>query len=242
MNNQEKNHPLKPIKQLLSESWRLYVVKLLDFVEMYLWGLLGLLPLLLVGLLAAFVFAGLQVNSWLFYILFGLIGLAALIWAIYYGTRAKIGLILILKNDNSGVKNNFRQSKDFFAPYFIISILLGILIFLGFILLIIPGVFLAVIWSLAVLLVVLEDKRSFKEATRRSYALVKNFFWPVFRRFLLLGVIAFFVSLIMNIPMSSLNETGKQAYSLVLNVFWALLSPFILTYTYLIYKDLVSKK
>ncbi|MDD3285815.1 MAG: hypothetical protein PHG95_04275 [Patescibacteria group bacterium] len=242
-NISSKEHlPLLPATRLLADAWNLYARKLVDFIEMYVFGLIGLLPLLVLGILALVFFAWMHLNSWPLYLLFGLLGLAALVWAIYYGTRAKIGLLLILKNDKAKVRENFQASKNLFFPYFLISLATGILIFLAFLLFIIPGIILSVSWSLVVVLIVFEDKHTFKSATKRSRELIKGYWWPVFGRFLIIGVLAMLVSLIMNIPMNSLSEVGKQAYSFVVNIFWALLSPLFVTYTYLLYKDLLSKK
>lgn len=246
MNEQTKplleRTPLLPVSRLLVDAWRLYALKLTDFIEMYIWGLIGAVPLLFLGILALISFYWLHLNSWPVYILFGLLGLASVAWAIYYGTRAKIGLILVLKNENVKVKESFQASKRFFASYFVVSIVTSIIIGFAFLLLIIPGIILSVTWSMAILLTVLEDKSTIKSATRRSRELIKGYWWPVFGRFLAIGVVAVLVSVIMNIPMNSLNEAGKQAYSFIINVFWALISPLFLTYSYLLYKDLVSKK
>ncbi|OQB94192.1 MAG: hypothetical protein BWX82_00036 [Parcubacteria group bacterium ADurb.Bin115] len=236
------NSPLLPATRLLTDAWNLYAYKLVDFIEMYVLGLFGLLPLLLLGILALVFFAWMHLNSWTIYLLFGVLGLAALAWAIYYGTRAKIGLLLILKNEKAKVRENFQASKSLFFPYFFISLATGVLIFLAFLLFIIPGIILSVFWSLVVILIVFEDKLTFKTATKRSCELIKGYWWPVFGRFLIIGVLATIVALIMNIPMNYLSEIGKQAYSFVVNIFWALLSPLFVTYTYLLYKDLLSKK
>lgn len=233
---------LVSVKKLFVDSWRIYVLKLSDFVEMYLRGLIGAIPMLILGLLGALLFYWLGFNWWPLYVLFGLLGLAAVAWAIYYGVRSKIGLILILENKEKSARENFLESKNFFFAYFAVSLLTGIIIFLSFLLLIIPGVILSVIWSMAALSVVLENKSTFGAAVKRSRELVKGYWWPVFGRFLAIGVLAFFVSLVMNIPVASLNEIGKQAYTFVVNVFWALISPLFLTYSYLLYKDLASKK
>lgn len=234
--------PLLPPRQIFSEAWRLYVRKLSDFVEMYLWGLIGVLPLIVTVSLSWFLFTYLKVESTPLHLLFWLLSLAALALAIYYGSRAKIGLFLILKDESVKVKDHFIKSKDFFWPYLGVSLATGILIALALLLLIVPGVILAVFWSFAAMLIIMENKRGVKEAMARSKELVTGYFWPVFWRFLFIGIFALLIALVLNIPMSSLTDTGKQAYTIVMNVFWALLSPLFLAYTYLLYKDLLTKK
>lgn len=227
---------------LLSASWKGYKRNFVNFLEMYLRGLVGLLPLLAVGILAAILFLWLNLDQFGLYILIGILGVAAILWSIYYGVRAKIGSILILKTEGVSVKENFEKSKSFFWAYLVVSVATSILIFLAFLLLIVPGIILAVFWAFVTILVVLEDKKSVGEAIKRSKELVKGYWWPVFGRFLFIGLIAFLISMVLSIPLSFFDESGKQVFSAVTNVFWALVSPFFLVYSYLLYKDLDAKK
>ncbi len=246
----EDNNLVAPVKtkqnllsvgELLSSSWQIYIKKFSDFVEMYLWGLLGLLPLIGVGFLAAILFLWLDLNLWPVYIFVSILGLAALAWSIYYGTRAKIGLLLIIQNEAASVKEKFNQSREYFWPYFIVSIVTTLLILLAMLLLIIPGLVLAIYWSFVLLVTVIEKKKTVGEATKRSYELVKGYWWPVCGRIILMVVLALIVSAILNIPVSSLDGTAEKAYTVVINIFWALVSPLFLVYSYLLYQDLVKK-
>lgn len=232
---------LMSISELWRSSWQIYIKKFSDFVEMYLWGMLGLLPLIGVGFLGAILFLGLNLNLWPVYILILILGIAALAWSIYYGTRAKIGLLLIIQNETVSVKENFKQSREYFWPYFLISIVTTILIILALLLLIVPGIILAIYWSFALLVTVIEKKKTVSEATKRSYALVKGYWWPVCGRILFMVILALILSAILNIPMSSLDGTAEKAYALVINIIFALLSPLFLVYSYLLYQDLVKK-
>ena len=175
------------------------------------------------------------------YILFGLLGLAAFAWAIYYGTRAKIGIMLLLKNDFKSVKADFKGSKKYFWRFLWISLLVALITVALSIFFIIPGIVVAVFYAFASFSVVLANKRTFS-ALENSYDLVKKYWWPVFGRFLLLGLIAIVLTLIMNIPMAYLNDVGKQVYSTIFNLIWALLTPYFLVYTYFMYRDLVYKQ
>lgn len=226
---------------LLRAAWKVYVLRFVDFVEMYLRGLVGVLPLVGIGAVFALL-AWLKIESIPLYVLIGILALLAMLWSIYYGTRARIGLLLLLKDETVSVKENFIRSKSFFWPYLTVSVVTGLLIFLACLLLIFPGIILAISWAFAVMLVVLENKKSATEAMRRSKELVKGYRWSVFWRFLFLVVLALVVSIVLDIPTSFLNDDGDKVYALVINIFWALLSPLFLAYTYLLYKDLVTKK
>jgi len=232
---------LLSVGELFRSSWEIYVKKFSDFVEMYLWGMLGLLPLVGVGFLGAILFLGLHLNQWPIYIFIAILGIAALAWSIYYGTRAKIGLLLVIQNETVSVKENFKQSREYFWPYLIISVVTTILIILALLLLIVPGLILAIYWSFVLLVTVIEKKKTVSESTKRSYALVKGYWWPVCGRILFMVILALIVSLILNIPLSSLDGNAEKAYTFVINIFWALLSPLFLVYSYLLYQDLVKK-
>ncbi|MBN2884914.1 hypothetical protein JXE04_03240 [Patescibacteria group bacterium] len=232
---------MTPFLQTLIQAWRLYVRGFVSFIGMYLWGLLGLLPVLVLALLALLVFMVLSWHFFVLYVLFALLGLASFAWAIYYGTRAKIGLILLLKNDFKSVKADFKESKKYFWRFLWASLLVSLITIVLSLFLIIPGIVVGVSYAFTLFAVVLADKRTFS-SIEKSYDLVKKYWWPVFGRFLLLGLIAFVLVLVMNIPMSYLNDMGKQVYSTFFNLVWAILTPYFLVYTYFMYQDLVSKQ
>lgn len=73
-----------------------------------------------------------------------------------------------------------------------LSIIMNIAMGIGFILLIVPGIFLAVIWSVAVVAFVVE-RHPGAEALGRSDELVKGHRWAVFGLLVVLGVFMFVV-------------------------------------------------
>mgnify|MGYP001806701289 CR=1 FL=1 len=231
---------LKPATELTISAWQLYVRGFSDFIGMYLWGLLGQLPLIAV-MVTVLVFKHFSVNDIGLYLLLGIFGLFALAWSIYYGTRAKIGLLLLIKNDFSGVRASFRESKEFFTTYLLTSLLTFLLTIVLLFCLVIPGIIVAVFYSFALFAVIIEKKRTFS-AVERSYDLVKGYWWPVFGRILFLVLLAILASLVLGLPEYWLDSNMKETYRLITNVVWILLSPFFITYTYSLYQDLKTKK
>lgn len=73
-----------------------------------------------------------------------------------------------------------------------LSIIINVAMGIGFVLLIVPGVFLAVIWSVAVAAFVVE-RHPGAEALGRSDELVKGHRWPVFGLLVILTVFSFAV-------------------------------------------------
>jgi hypothetical protein len=90
-----------------------------------------------------------------------------------------------------GTAPDWRASVRFatkrLAPLLVISILYLVGVMLGTLALIIPGIFLAIAWSLAYPAALVEDARGFG-ALKRSFQLVRGRWWPVFGA-LLVGVI-----------------------------------------------------
>ena len=76
------------------------------------------------------------------------------------------------------------------------SILYGIAVGIGFILLIVPGLFLVTIWAVIAPVIVIENCRAI-DSFGRSRGLVKGFGWPVFGAVLCAVLITFVVSAIL---------------------------------------------
>ena len=232
---------LTPTFKLMAASWHLYVRGFINFIGMYLWGLLGLLPLFVLVLLAWLVFLVAGWQSFGLYCLFGALGLLALAWAIYYGTRAKVGLLLLIRDDFKSVNGAFKESRIFFWRYLWASLLITLITVVLLFCLVVPGIAVMIFYAFALFAVVFENKRTFS-SVERSYDLVKGYWWPVFGRILFLTVLAVLISIIFNLPMPHLSGWQLNSYSAVINLIWMLISPFFLVYAYYIYKDLVAKK
>lgn len=90
-------------------------------------------------------------------------------------------------------------SKKYLLPIFLGSLLLGIGIMIGLVLLVVPGIFIAVSCSFYAFCII-NDDLSIMDGLKRSYALVKNNWWVTFGYLivvgLVLGVISFVFSLI----------------------------------------------
>ena len=111
-----------------------------------------------------------------------------------------------LTGRNAEVADLFR-GFNFFVPALVASLLIGILSFVGFLFLIIPGLVIAAIYKFTYLFIV--DKRmDFWPAMQASHAVVKNDYFG-FTMFLILaflvnvvGFLCFFVGLFITIPVT----------------------------------------
>lgn len=86
-------------------------------------------------------------------------------------------------------------------PLLGLTFLYGVLVFLGSLLLIVPGIWLWVLYGLAVPVLVLEPA-SIRAALRRSRELVRGLWWRIFGIVLLSSLIAGIVALIIGLPFS----------------------------------------
>jgi hypothetical protein len=239
---------------LFKKSWDFYRRRFLDFIEMYLWGLLGAVPLLVIALIFLGVSA-LGFEQMLLRIVFIVLLLLALLWSLYYGIRAHIGIILLIKNTEAKVKATFLETDNFFRDYVVVSLVSGFFLVLLTLLLIVPGVIFYVYWSFATMLVVVEGIKSTMPALKRSKSLVKGYWWAVAGRLLFIGVLYSLLIAIIMIPADTnidpvtkietfkyLSQEAGQFYVVFVNIISAILSPLLAAYTYFLYKDLSAKK
>jgi len=246
--NQETKYLRPPLISpiaLIKESWTVFSKHFLDFVEMYLWGLVGSIPLFIIVLIAYgfnnFFVSLLDSYTWLLIIAI-LLFVSAALWAIYYGIRAHIGIWLLLIHPELKPKEAFQKSVSFIKSYIIVSFVVGILLFLLFLALIIPGLIFYCYWAFATMLVMVENIKTPKAAMKRSKQLVKGYWWPAAGRFILIALIyALFVGLI-SLPLSYLSDSGKEIYNFLVNMLSTLTTPFLLIYSYKLYQSLAEKK
>jgi hypothetical protein len=78
---------------------------------------------------------------------------------------------------------------DGFGPYLVASILVGLGVFVGLILLIIPGIILAVMWQFFGYAIVQEPTTRATDAITRSAEITRGYRWPLFGLILLLLLI-----------------------------------------------------
>ena len=229
---------------LIKESWQVYQKNLLKFIEDFIYGLIGILPmfgLLIVSAVYAVYLsdkAPVSVN-----VILGIIAVLGFIASIYiaivYSIRSKVASILLLKNDFTSPKDNFKEAKPYFVKFLGVSLLLVVLVIAWGFVLLVPALIFAIYYGFAQYVLVIEGKRPFS-AIERSYDLVRGYFWPVFGRLALISALGMAVYIILAQPMSNFQEGSAAAvsYSIFMNLIWAVLSPYFIVYTYNLYKSL----
>lgn len=157
----------------------------------------------------------------------------AVIILILINLTAMAGMFITFRDSEESltIKEIINRAKKNIGGYLWISILTGILVMLWALLLIIPGIIFGIYYTLSVWVFFKEGKKGMA-AIKRSHDLIKNYWWAVFGRLVLVGAIFVIVS-------SVLEKIGGESISGILS--W-LFGPFIIAYQYNIYKSLVGIK
>jgi hypothetical protein len=122
----------------------------------------------------------------------------------------------------------------YILPVAVASILAGIAITVGFILIVVPGLILITIWAVIIPVIVLERSGAIA-SFGRSQQLVRGIGWPVFGTLVMLFIIEIFVSFVLGIIFGGLPTVVGHLLSTV--IAGTLVAPFIaLTVTLIYYR------
>ena len=130
-----------------------------------------------------------------------------------------------------------------FTPLFAAVVLAAAGIALGFLALIVPGVYFAVRWYFVPQTVVIEGARG-SRALSRSGLLVTGFWWRTFGLVLLANVAIAIPSFILLAPFTAVAESADRAvWALVGSaVATSVTTPFVALYSTLLYYDLLARR
>jgi hypothetical protein len=154
------------------------------------------------------------------------------------------GMVVMLVRDlqdghrDSSLGELFSSVTPVFVPVIVVSILFGIGVAIGLVLLIIPGLILLTIWAVAIPVTVIE-RPGILRAFGRSRELVKGNGWQVFGTILLVWLISIVIGAIGGLIADAI---GGVIGALVVAVVSALIAPVIALASALIYFALVSAK
>jgi hypothetical protein len=168
-----------------------------------------------------------------------LYGLLTLVSAVL-GLFSAIALIIGLSDESlRDWKMAYSKAKKHFWPLIWAAILVGIVVIIGFILLIIPGIYLGVLFGFYSFALVLEGKKGWS-AAERSKQLVKGYWWAVFGRWIAFAVlVAIVVGILGGIIAAFDVQVLNAIFSLVIGL---VVTPYAMAYSYLVYKSLKSVK
>jgi hypothetical protein len=132
---------------------------------------------------------------------------------------------------DSSIGDLFRSVAPVVLPLLGVSILAGIGITIGLVLIIVPGLYLITIWSVVAPVVVVERPGVFAAFTR-SRDLVRGYGWQVFGVIVVVILIALVVVFLVAIITSNMGDGGRAAVQWALNVLTAPLSALLVSVLY----------
>lgn len=217
---------LKPVGELIGSSWSTYKKFFKQYVKILAWYLVFSAASVILSIVEIKIGAVLAAEI--------LIGLALII-----STLICIPALLtfIASEHKMSISDAFKQSRPRILAIIWIGILSGLVVFGGFSLLVIPGIYLMVCFSFAQYLVICEKKGGM-QALWESKQLVKGHWFAVFLRILIYAIsltaLMFAVTWIDDIA----NAQGyiKNIAALAISF----LGPLFMLYFYQIYQDLRS--
>jgi len=206
--------PLISVGSLITQSWHQFVRNWNQTLHISFWFMLAPIILFLFALLGHG--ASSDPISALLFQLVVLLNSVLMIWTII---RL---LICILASDagKSPDPDESRKAWSLFFPLIWISILTGLAVLGGMILLILPGIWLGVSFMFARLFLI-EDNVRGVQSLSASRALVKGRWWPVFWRTVIPGILFFLVFFIlMNILFAIFGAiAGAAKMNLMLSMY-----------------------
>jgi len=232
---------------IFKESWQIYKANYKAFFKILLWPFITLLLITVLNLVDSI--TQLKYINFTFPLYLVLLALSFVI-----GIWANIVLIRLvwssLTHETVDQKNLNENAWRDTVPYLWVSFLVGIIVVLGTLLFIIPGIIFTVWFVLSNLVFVIEGTRGYK-ALQRSRELIEGRFWPVVWRLAVPNLmILAIVIIIIGIPtwvvgmltdFTGFNRLTGQSpwWSNLLNSIGSLIIiPMTLSFSVLIYKSL----
>jgi hypothetical protein len=155
----------------------------------------------------------------------------------FVGSLFYQGMVVELVRDvqdgrrDSSVGQLFSSVAPVVLPLLAVSILAAIGIAIGFVLIIIPGLFLMTIWSVVIPVVVIERTGVFR-AFGRSQELVKSYGWQVFGVIVVVILLALVLAILVALIASGLSDSARAVVQFVINIITAPLQALLVSVLY----------
>lgn len=176
----------------------------------------------------------------------GLLGLGWLIISIIFAIYSSLATYLYILRDDPAmsVTDAFQAANGRVGAYFSVTVLVGLMVLLGIILLIVPGIYFGVIYAFA-LVIVLQEKKTASEAMKESKRLVRGYWWAMFGRFALYGIVVWAAMLLLGMAEGVLAGTSgadsmyRQLLEHVFSIGTSLVTtPLSVIFTVVLYRNL----
>jgi hypothetical protein len=219
---------VNPLSGVFGEAWQLYKGHWRHFMAI---ALLVFIVLALVGILLAWILGWLGVALGVFISIAGTFWLqGALIQAVSDVRDGRADL---------SVSETFAQVHPKLWTIIVAGILLGLAIAIGFLLLIVPGLFLLTIWIAVIPAIVLED-RGIGDSFGRSRELVRGNGWNVFGVIVLTFLILIGVGIVLGLVLSPLEDWLRSLIQQIVGN--TIITPFVVAVWTLVYYRLKARE
>ena len=230
---------LSAFGELLGKSLKMYELLFKKVVTLALISALAVFPLMLF----IFSFGFFASSSTSAKIVAGILLVAALIFLIYIAVVTQVATLFLLDDGSRSVGEYFKKGMNVAWKAIVVSLLTGLLTLLWTLLLIIPGLVFSVYYSFSIYALIYENQAGMA-AIKRSFALVKNYWWAVVSRTVFLSLIYLAAFAVVSLPIYFLPENSALAifWNMVLSALRFITSPIFAIFSYLIFKELVNIK
>lgn len=117
-------------------------------------------------------------------VILGLFGIFASLWAAIVGSIGKLAIVQrVLDSSKGPILDSYKKvlNVGFLVQYIVASVLLGILVLVGFLCFVIPGIYMlvpAMLWPY----VMVKERLSIIDSISRAFKLANGFWWATFFR------------------------------------------------------------
>lgn len=228
---------LTPAFELLGNTFKTYfetknIIYVLKVVGMQiLMTICLLIPVFLLSILGGLMTGGASnTNYSLGAVVLSLVVMVGFVVIMYWFGAADVVMVNNIADGKvASVKETLKAGWARASRYFGASLVSGVVVLLGYVLLIIPGIIFTVWFAFTHLIAILENESPI-ESMKKSKALSQGNFLPILGRFLLIGVVAFVISMVL------------QFIPILGGILIAFISPLFILYQVLLYKNLRSAK
>jgi hypothetical protein len=238
---QDQNKTLASPRTLLTETWETYQNNLETFlIIMAIPLVIGQLPKLISALAGGP--EGTSIWNQVFtggVLLLPALAILAAVLSLIAQPLATLAILTVLSEKQTGVdpKQAYKKAFKKILPYIGLTVLSSLIITSGTLLLLIPGIILAIWFSFDIPILVEENLKGFN-ALLKSREYVRDVWWPVLGRLLYTTGAMIVVAIISSMFFDTLAGVTfpaiKQAKSLVNNLF---IRPIALIYTFKLYQE-----
>jgi hypothetical protein len=242
---------IRSIGELIQESFDILKINWLNYSLILLISTIGgeLLTLIVQGKDSYVAGGGMNpesVNIFMPFVL--LVFVVFMIFSSYIALSLSRSVFMAAEDRIESAAASLKYSARYFLPYFLITLILAFGVSLGLMALIVPGIILALMWSMVSPVFVIEEQHGIN-VFQRSKELVRGYMFKIFLKmfslFLILFITAIFYSILAGFVVSILFPSGFAAYLLglvLMFVVYMIGGSMFASFNYFIYKDLVEIK